>query len=120
MSRTYFGTDGIRGTVGEAPITPDFVLRLARRESAAAVDETVQVARDHAERGTRKFPNPFAVSAAVYRKFVRADRDPRLRALARKRLVRVLLEGAGYYLRRGRPVRAAWMFAQAAVARLPG
>lgn len=29
MSRKYFGTDGIRGTVGEAPITPDFVLRLA-------------------------------------------------------------------------------------------
>jgi phosphoglucosamine mutase len=29
MSRKYFGTDGIRGTVGRAPITPDFVLRLA-------------------------------------------------------------------------------------------
>ncbi len=29
MTRHYFGTDGIRGTVGEAPITPDFVLRLA-------------------------------------------------------------------------------------------
>src|SRR5215470_15731323 len=28
MSRTYFGTDGIRGTVGHAPITPDFMLRL--------------------------------------------------------------------------------------------
>ena len=28
MSRQYFGTDGIRGTVGQAPITPDFVLRL--------------------------------------------------------------------------------------------
>jgi phosphoglucosamine mutase len=28
MSRQYFGTDGIRGTVGKAPITPDFVLRL--------------------------------------------------------------------------------------------
>jgi len=26
--RTYFGTDGIRGTVGEPPITPDFVMRL--------------------------------------------------------------------------------------------
>jgi phosphoglucosamine mutase len=26
--RRYFGTDGIRGTVGTAPITPDFVLRL--------------------------------------------------------------------------------------------
>jgi phosphoglucosamine mutase len=29
MSRRYFGTDGIRGTVGQPPITPDFVLRLA-------------------------------------------------------------------------------------------
>ena len=28
MSRQYFGTDGIRGTVGTAPITPDFMLRL--------------------------------------------------------------------------------------------
>ncbi|RVT50422.1 phosphoglucosamine mutase [Rubrivivax albus] len=28
MSRRYFGTDGIRGTVGTAPITPDFMLRL--------------------------------------------------------------------------------------------
>jgi phosphoglucosamine mutase len=28
MSRNYFGTDGIRGTVGQAPITPDFMLRL--------------------------------------------------------------------------------------------
>jgi phosphoglucosamine mutase len=29
MTREYFGTDGIRGTVGQPPITPDFVLRLA-------------------------------------------------------------------------------------------
>lgn len=28
MTRKYFGTDGIRGRVGEFPITPDFVLRL--------------------------------------------------------------------------------------------
>jgi len=28
MSRRYFGTDGIRGTVGMTPITPDFMLRL--------------------------------------------------------------------------------------------
>ena len=28
MSRQYFGTDGIRGKVGESPITPDFVLKL--------------------------------------------------------------------------------------------
>jgi phosphoglucosamine mutase len=28
MGRRYFGTDGVRGRVGEAPITPDFVMRL--------------------------------------------------------------------------------------------
>ncbi len=33
MSRKFFGTDGIRGRVGEAPMTVDFALRLA---SAAA------------------------------------------------------------------------------------
>jgi phosphoglucosamine mutase len=41
LSRKHFGTDGIRGAVGEAPITPDFMLRLGhavgrvlRRDSA--------------------------------------------------------------------------------------
>jgi phosphoglucosamine mutase len=33
VGRKYFGTDGIRGHVGEAPMTVDFALRLA---SAAA------------------------------------------------------------------------------------
>lgn len=28
MSRKYFGTDGVRGRVGDTPITPDFVMRL--------------------------------------------------------------------------------------------
>ncbi|MDR0441738.1 MAG: phosphoglucosamine mutase [Candidatus Accumulibacter sp.] len=28
MTRKYFGTDGVRGRVGQAPITPDFVMRL--------------------------------------------------------------------------------------------
>jgi len=28
MPRKYFGTDGIRGSVGEPPITPEFVMRL--------------------------------------------------------------------------------------------
>ena len=43
MSRRFFGTDGIRGSVGEAPITPDFMLKLgwacgrafARRDQGA-------------------------------------------------------------------------------------
>ena len=28
MTRKYFGTDGIRGEIGKAPMTPDFVLKL--------------------------------------------------------------------------------------------
>ena len=45
MSRQYFGTDGVRGHVGEAPITPDFVLRLgfAAGEGLAAHARSAQV-----------------------------------------------------------------------------
>ncbi len=42
MGRKYFGTDGIRGTVGQAPITPDFVLRLAH-----AVGRVLKTAEAH-------------------------------------------------------------------------
>lgn len=34
MSKQYFGTDGIRGRVGEQPITADFMLRLGRAAGA--------------------------------------------------------------------------------------
>jgi phosphoglucosamine mutase len=35
VSRRYFGTDGVRGTVGEAPITPEFVLKLGQAAGRA-------------------------------------------------------------------------------------
>lgn len=52
--RKYFGTDGIRGTVGQAPITPDFVLRLAhavgrvlkRNEPDATTRPVVLIGKD--------------------------------------------------------------------------
>jgi len=28
MTKNYFGTDGVRGRVGDSPITPELVLRL--------------------------------------------------------------------------------------------
>ena len=28
MSRKFFGTDGVRGRVGEFPITPEFAMKL--------------------------------------------------------------------------------------------
>ena len=50
MSRTYFGTDGIRGTVGQAPITPDFMLRLGhavgRVLKTTEVKPTVLIGKD--------------------------------------------------------------------------
>jgi phosphoglucosamine mutase len=37
MARKYFGTDGVRGRVGKAPITPDFVMRLGYAAGGALV-----------------------------------------------------------------------------------
>lgn len=41
LARKYFGTDGIRGRVGEAPITADFALQLGRAVGAALGRESV-------------------------------------------------------------------------------
>ncbi|UZJ44526.1 phosphoglucosamine mutase [Marinimicrobium sp. C6131] len=38
MARQYFGTDGIRGQVGEPPITPDFMLKLGWAAGRVLVD----------------------------------------------------------------------------------
>jgi phosphoglucosamine mutase len=50
MSRRYFGTDGIRGTVGMTPITPDFMLRLGHAVGSvlrrAATRPTVIIGKD--------------------------------------------------------------------------
>ncbi|QJR16097.1 phosphoglucosamine mutase [Usitatibacter palustris] len=48
MTRKYFGTDGIRGRVGIAPITPDFVLRLGY--AAGKVLSRADVAPPHRDR----------------------------------------------------------------------
>lgn len=54
MARKYFGTDGIRGKVGESPITPDFVMRLgyaagkvlAQAENSSTGRPTVLIGKD--------------------------------------------------------------------------
>jgi phosphoglucosamine mutase len=54
MSRKYFGTDGVRGTVGNAPMTPDFVMRvgyaagrvLAARGAKAGARPAVLIGKD--------------------------------------------------------------------------
>jgi phosphoglucosamine mutase len=53
MGRKYFGTDGVRGLVGVAPITPDFVMRLGyaagkvlAKTSGASGRPTVLIGKD--------------------------------------------------------------------------
>jgi phosphoglucosamine mutase len=55
MSRKYFGTDGVRGLVGTAPITPDFVLKLGQAagrvlaqlgERSPSIRPTVLIGKD--------------------------------------------------------------------------
>jgi phosphoglucosamine mutase len=48
MGRKYFGTDGVRGRVGEPPITPDFVLKLGY--CAGKVLSRADVAPPHRDR----------------------------------------------------------------------
>ncbi|MGB7481961.1 MAG: phosphoglucosamine mutase [Burkholderiaceae bacterium] len=53
MARKYFGTDGVRGRVGVAPITPDFVMKLGyaagrvlAQAEAASARPTVLIGKD--------------------------------------------------------------------------
>jgi len=49
MTRKYFGTDGIRGEIGKAPLTPDFVLKLgwaAGKVLAAQGSSLVVIGKD--------------------------------------------------------------------------
>jgi len=47
MTRKHFGTDGVRGTVGEAPITPDFVMRLGYAAGTTLVERERLPAGEH-------------------------------------------------------------------------
>lgn len=46
MAKKYFGTDGIRGKVGEYPITPDFVMRLGYAAGRVFVRLQSNLAKD--------------------------------------------------------------------------
>jgi phosphoglucosamine mutase len=47
MARKYFGTDGVRGRVGQAPITPDFIMRLGYAAGSALVARDGLPANEH-------------------------------------------------------------------------
>ena len=45
IKKQYFGTDGIRGRVGEAPITPDFIMRLGYAAGRVLASKGIKGAR---------------------------------------------------------------------------
>ena len=47
-TRKYFGTDGVRGRVGEPPITPDFVMRLGYAAGKVLAAEKKLPSEEHA------------------------------------------------------------------------
>lgn len=47
MARKYFGTDGVRGKVGELPITPDFVMRLGYAVGVTLVANASKARGEH-------------------------------------------------------------------------
>jgi phosphoglucosamine mutase len=61
MSRKYFGTDGIRGRVGQAPITPDFVLRLGYAAGRVLASKAAQTAGGPGASGARASERPAVV-----------------------------------------------------------
>lgn len=49
MSRKYFGTDGVRGRVGQSPITPDFVMRLGYAAGKVLLEQNKMPAGERPE-----------------------------------------------------------------------
>ncbi len=81
MSRKYFGTDGVRGRVGEAPITPDFVMRLgyaAGKVLAAAEHEALHGERPAVLIGKDTRVSGYMLESALEAGFTAAGVDVRL------------------------------------------
>jgi len=81
MSRKYFGTDGVRGRVGEAPITPDFVMRLgyaAGRALVASQHDALQGERPAVLIGKDTRVSGYMLESALEAGFTAAGVDVRL------------------------------------------
>ncbi|MGL4767948.1 MAG: phosphoglucosamine mutase [Formosimonas sp.] len=77
MTRKYFGTDGVRGRVGVAPITPDFVMRLGYAAGQALAHDGV-VERPCVLIGKDTRISGYMLEAALVAGFTAAGVDVRL------------------------------------------
>jgi len=56
MSRKYFGTDGVRGTIGQSPMTPDVILRLGYAAGCVMVERRAALRAE--QRADRRAERP--------------------------------------------------------------
>lgn len=75
MTRKYFGTDGVRGTVGQMPITPDFVMRLGYAAGRVLVRSEPDVARHEVLIGKDTRISGYMLEAALEAGFSAAGVD---------------------------------------------
>jgi phosphoglucosamine mutase len=75
MARKYFGTDGVRGLVGVAPITPDFVMRLGYAAGKVLAKTTVASGRPTVLIGKDTRISGYMLEAALEAGFAAAGVD---------------------------------------------
>ncbi|MBM4189785.1 MAG: phosphoglucosamine mutase [Betaproteobacteria bacterium] len=77
-SRKYFGTDGVRGRVGEAPITPDFALKLGYAAGRVLAQQRDNGARPTVLIGKDTRLSGYMLESALEAGFTAAGVDVRL------------------------------------------
>jgi phosphoglucosamine mutase len=75
MTRIYFGTDGVRGTVGSMPITPDFIMKLGYAAGRVLVQSQPGVARHEVLIGKDTRISGYMLEAALEAGFAAAGVD---------------------------------------------
>jgi hypothetical protein len=65
MSRKYFGTDGVRGRVGQSPITPEFVMRLGYSAGKVLLEQGGMPVGDTPAVSDRQGHPPFRLHAGI-------------------------------------------------------
>lgn len=75
MTRKYFGTDGVRGTVGTLPITPDFIMKLGYAAGRVLVQSQPGVARHEVLIGKDTRISGYMLEAALEAGFAAAGVD---------------------------------------------
>ncbi|MDO8298907.1 phosphoglucosamine mutase [Lacisediminimonas sp.] len=75
MTRKYFGTDGVRGTVGSLPITPDFIMKLGYAAGRVLVQSQPGVVRHEVLIGKDTRISGYMLEAALEAGFAAAGVD---------------------------------------------